>query len=134
VLDPQVTAQNQGTIQNVRLWDEGPLLQIYNQIQFFRLYYDFAAVHTDRYRPDGRLRQVMLATRELAAEKLPAEAQRWVNRHLQFTHGYGVAMSPVTAVPRPTGVPPFLLQDVPLSGEIPLKRPRFTTASRAWIF
>ena len=122
VLDSQVAAQNQGTIQNVRLWDEGPLLQIYNQIQFFRLYYDFMAVHTDRYRPDGQLRQVMLATRELAAEKLPAEAQRWVNRHLQFTHGYGVAMSPVTAV-EADGRPAFVIQDVPPVGKIPLKRP-----------
>ncbi len=122
VLDSQVAAQNQGTIQNVRLWDEGPLLQIYNQIQFFRLYYDFKAVHTDRYRPDGQLRQVMLATRELAAEKLPAEAQRWVNRHLQFTHGYGVAMSPVTAV-EADGRPAFVIQDVPPVGKIPLKRP-----------
>jgi uncharacterized protein len=108
VLDPQVTAQNQGTIQNIRLWDEGPLLQIYNQIQFFRLYYDFTAVHTDRYRPDRELRQVMLATRDLAAEKLPAEAQRWVNRHLQFTHGYGMAMSPVAAV-EADGRPTFLV-------------------------
>jgi len=122
VLDPQVAAQNQGTVQNVRLWDEGPLLQIYNQIQFFRLYYDFAAVHTDRYTVDGQLRQVMLATRELAAEKLPAEAQRWVNRHLQFTHGYGVAMSPVAAVAE-DGRPTFLIQDVPPVGKIPLKRP-----------
>lgn len=122
VLDPQVALQNQGTIQNVRLWDEGPLLQIYNQIQFFRLYYDFVAVHTDRYRPDGQLRQVMLASRELAAEKLPAEAQRWVNRHLQFTHGFGVAMSPVTEV-EADGRPAFLIQDVPPTGIIPLKRP-----------
>ena len=122
VLDSQVVAENQGTIQNVRLWDEGPLLDIYNQIQFFRLYYDFAAVHTDRYKPDGRLRQVMLATRELAAEKLPAEAQRWVNRHLQFTHGYGVAMSPVTEV-EADGRPTFLVQDVPPVGKITLERP-----------
>jgi len=122
VLDPQVAAQNQGTIQNVRLWDEGPLLQIYNQIQFFRLYYDFTAVHTDRYTVDGQVRQVMLATRELAAEKLPAEAQRWVNRHLQFTHGYGVAMSPVTEV-EADGRPTFLIQDVPPVGKIPLRRP-----------
>jgi len=121
-LDAQIAAQNEGTIQNVRLWDEGPLLQIYNQIQFFRLYYDFVAVHTDRYRPDGKLRQVMLATRELAAEKLPAEAQRWVNRHLQFTHGYGVAMSPVTEV-EADGRPTFLVQDVPPVGKIPLKHP-----------
>ena len=46
-------ARNQGTVQNVRLWDEGPLLQSYNQIQFFRLYYEFLSVTTDRYVFDG---------------------------------------------------------------------------------
>ncbi|MFO7713021.1 UPF0182 family protein [Desulfosarcina sp.] len=121
-VDEQAVADNQGTIQNIRLWDEGPLLQSYNQIQFFRLYYDFMAVHTDRYRVDGQLRQVMLATRELSAEKLPAEAQRWVNRHLQFTHGYGVAMTPVTEVDR-GGRPGFFIKDVPPAGAIPLTRP-----------
>ncbi len=121
-IDHGMVAANQGTLQNVRLWDEQPLLQSYNQIQFFRLYYDFLAVHTDRYRIDGELRQVMLATRELSAEKLPQEAQRWVNRHLQFTHGYGVAMSPVTEVDA-AGRPAFVVSDVPPRGPVPLERP-----------
>lgn len=121
-VDHATVAANQGTIQNIRLWDEGPLLQSYNQIQFFRLYYDFLAVHTDRYHVNDELRQVMLATRELSAEKLPEEAQRWVNRHLQFTHGYGVAMSPVTEV-QAGGRPDFFIRDLPPMGEIPLLRP-----------
>ncbi len=121
-LDRDLIQDNQGTVQNVRLWDEGPLLQSYNQIQFFRLYYDFLQVHTDRYQVDGDLRQVMLATRELSADKLPSEAQRWVNRRLQFTHGYGVAMSPVTEVER-GGRPSFFLKDVPPTGEMDLNRP-----------
>ena len=121
-VDFATVAENQGTIQNIRLWDEGPLLQSYNQIQFFRLYYDFLAVHTDRYCVDDDLRQVMLATRELSADKLPTEAQRWVNRHLQFTHGYGVAMSPVTEV-ESGGRPSFFIRDVPPKGEIALERP-----------
>ncbi len=115
-------AQNPGTVANVRLWDEGPLLDSYNQIQFFRLYYDFIEVATDRYRVDDELRQVMLSTRELSPNKLPEEAQRWVNRRLQFTHGYGAAMSPVTEVAS-DGRPAFLLKDVPPVGEIPLERP-----------
>ncbi len=117
-----VVDENQGTIQNIRLWDEGPLLQSYNQIQFFRLYYDFLQVHTDRYQVDDELRQVMLATRELSADKLPTEAQRWVNRHLQFTHGYGVAASPVTEV-ESGGRPSFFVRDVPPAGKISLDRP-----------
>ena len=118
----ETVEDNQGTILNLRLWDEGPLLQSYNQIQFFRLYYDFLSVQTDRYRVDGDLRQVMLATRELSSEKLPTEAQRWVNRHLQFTHGYGVAMSPVTEVAE-GGRPNFFIRDLPPVGDIPLDRP-----------
>lgn len=121
-IDADTVAANQGTLRNVRLWDEGPLLQSYNQIQFFRLYYDFLAVHTDRYTVQDGLRQVMLATRELSAEKLPEEAQRWVNRHLQFTHGYGVAVSPVTEVAS-GGRPRFFVKDVPPAGTIPLTRP-----------
>ncbi len=119
---PETVAENDGTIRNLRFWDEGPLLQSYNQIQFFRLYYDFLSVQTDRYTVDGQLRQVMLGTRELSAEKLPSEAQRWVNRHLQFTHGYGVAMSPVTEVAE-GGRPNFFVQDLPPTGKIDLERP-----------
>jgi len=121
-LDRQTIEANKGTVRNVRLWDEGPLLQSYNQIQFFRLYYDFLEVHTDRYTVDDELRQVMLATRELSADKLPTEAQRWVNRRLQFTHGYGVAMTPVTEV-EDGGRPGFFVRDVPPKGELSLERP-----------
>jgi uncharacterized protein len=132
-IERETVAGNRGTIRNVRLWDEGPLLQSYNQIQFFRLYYDFLTVHTDRYTVDGELRQVMLATRELSAEKLPVEAQRWVNRRLQFTHGYGVAMSPVTEV-EAGGRPTFLLRDVPPVGRIPLERPEIYYGLRSLDF
>jgi len=121
-VEAQTVANNEGTIQNLRLWDERPLLQSYNQIQFFRLYYDFLSVQTDRYTVDGRLRQVMLSTRELSSEKLPSEAQRWVNRHLQFTHGYGVAMSPVTEVAE-GGRPNFMVGDLPPTGDIDIERP-----------
>ena len=121
-VEAETVAQNQGTVQNIRLWDEGPLLESYNQIQFFRLYYDFLSVTSDRYIIDGQLRQVMLSAREISAEKLPQEAQRWVNRHLQFTHGYGIAMSPVTEVAS-GGRTAFFVKDVPPQGKIPLEQP-----------
>jgi len=37
------------TIQNIRIWDERPLLRTYRQIQTIRLYYDFNNVDVDRY-------------------------------------------------------------------------------------
>ncbi|MDQ7841448.1 MAG: UPF0182 family protein [bacterium] len=115
-------ARAPATVANIRLWDPGPLLITYNQIQSIRLYYDFVDVDVDRYTIDGRYRQVMLAARELSPEKLTAQAQTWVNRRLQFTHGYGVAMSPVNEL-TPEGLPTLFLQDVPPIGKLRVDQP-----------
>jgi len=108
------------TIQNIRVWDERPLLQTYRQIQSIRLYYDFNNVDVDRYRIDNQYRQVMLAARELVVDQLPPQAQTWVNRHLIYTHGYGLAMSPVNEVTA-EGLPQLMIKDVPPVVAIDLK-------------
>jgi uncharacterized membrane protein (UPF0182 family) len=111
-LTAEVVAANPGTIDNVRLWDRRPLRSIYNQIQFFRAYYRFVSVDIDRYEIDGEIRQVVLGARELFPEDLPEESQSWVNSRLQFTHGFGVAMSPTTEF-TPEGKPEFFIKDIP---------------------
>ena len=108
------------TIQNIRVWDERPLLQTYRQIQSIRLYYDFNNVDVDRYRFSGQYRQVMLAARELVVDQLPPQAKTWVNRHLIYTHGYGLAMSPVNEVTA-EGLPQLMIKDVPPSVDVNLK-------------
>jgi uncharacterized membrane protein (UPF0182 family) len=108
------------TIQNIRVWDERPLLQTYRQIQSIRLYYDFNNVDVDRYRIDNQYRQVMLAARELVVDQLPPQAQTWVNRHLIYTHGYGLAMSPVNEVTA-EGLPQLMIKDIPPAVDIDLK-------------
>ena len=110
-------------IENIRLWDVEPLRDAYNQLQFMELYYNFLNMDSDRYVLDGRLRQVLLAARELDPDSLPADAQNWVNRRLQYTHGYGVAMSPATGFTPEEGRPEFFIQDIPIRGEIPILRP-----------
>jgi len=110
-LTSEVIARNQDTIQNIRLWDYRPLLQMYQQAQEIRLYYQFYGVDVDRYHlPDG-YHQVMLSSRELSAE-LPAEAQTWVNQKLQFTHGYGAVMSFVSKTVG-GGFPQYVLENIP---------------------
>ncbi|MBX3012731.1 MAG: UPF0182 family protein [Caldilineaceae bacterium] len=111
------------TLRNIRLWDYRPLLQTYNQIQALRQYYEFTDVDIDRYMINGELRQVMLAGRELAPERLNANAQTWVNRKLVYTHGYGVAVSPVAQVTR-DGLPEFYLKDLPPTGVITITQPQ----------
>lgn len=114
---------NEATISNIRLWDTRPLKDTYNQIQSFRLYYDFHDIDVDRYTIDGNYRQVMLSARELSAEKLSGQAQTWVNRRLQFTHGYGLALSPVNEVTA-QGLPVLLIKDIPPVGDFNIERPQ----------
>ena len=103
---------NPESIDNIRLWDHRPLRSVYNQIQVFRAYYRYVDVDVDRYIIDGKTRQVMLAARELFPEDLPEESQSWVNRRLQYTHGYGAAISPTTEFTR-EGRPEFFVKDIP---------------------
>jgi len=117
--------RNQATIDNIRLWDEQPLMSTYSQLQEIRTYYKFRDVDIDRYWLDGAFRQVMLSARELESVLLPPNAQTWVNRHVLFTHGNGVIMSPVTRKSA-EGLPVFYLQDIPpvANGGPPVLEPR----------
>ena len=110
------------TVANIRLWDPRPLRETYNQVQSIRPYYVFDDVDVDRYRIDGRMRQVMLAARELVPSRLGQGALTWVNRRLQYTHGYGVAMSPVTEISQ-EGLPRLFVQDLPPTGRVSITRP-----------
>ncbi|MGI5836251.1 MAG: UPF0182 family protein [Chloroflexota bacterium] len=120
---PEWILDSPDTINNIRLWDHRPLMETYNQIQAIRLYYDFNDVDIDRYTIDGRYRQVMLSARELSPEKLADQAQTWVTRRLQFTHGYGLAMSPVTEVVG-EGLPHLVVKDLPPQGAIEVAKPQ----------
>jgi uncharacterized protein len=102
---------NQDAIDNIRLWDPRLLIQTYKQLQEIRSYYEFYSVDNDRYSIDGDVVQTMLSAREIA-RTLPSQSDTWVNRHLQYTHGFGLVMSPVTEASS-QGEPRFLLRDIP---------------------
>jgi uncharacterized protein len=114
---------NPDTVSNIRLWDHRPLMDTYNQIQAIRLYYDFHDVDVDRYTLDGKYRQVMLSARELSPDKLASQAQTWLTRRLQFTHGYGLAMSPVNEIVG-EGLPNLLMKDLPPQGVLKIDKPQ----------
>src|SRR5699024_11273232 len=115
--------QNELTLDNVRLNDARPLLDIYNQLQTFRTYYQFNDIDVDRYMIDGDYQQVFIGARELSTEDLPEQAQTWVNRTLRYTHGYGVAMSHVNTVTK-QGQPDYMIKNIPAEGVIDVKRPQ----------
>jgi len=113
-------AANQSVVNSIRLWDEGPLQETYNQIQTMRLYYTFPQIDVDRYMIDGQYRQVMLGTREIDQTQLPDPARTWVNEKLKYTHGYGIAMSPVNEFTS-DGLPSFFLKNIPPESATSLK-------------
>ena len=123
VLEPATLIAEPETIRNVRLWDYRPLLETYNQVQALRQQYRFNDADVDRYKIDGELRQVVLAAREMVPAQLDASAQTWVNLKLVYTHGFGVAMSPVELV-TPDGLPEFYIKDLPPQGVIPVTQPQ----------
>ncbi len=135
-LDPSTRAtwadidDNPDTVSNIRLWDYRPLLRSYKQLQEIRSYYDFQDIDIDRYNFDGDYRQVMLAARELDLRQL--QNPTWVNMHLEFTHGYGIVMNPVSEV-TPTGQPVLVIKDLPPKFSVPLKieRPQIYYGEKA---
>lgn len=115
--------QNQDTMRNVRLWDYDYLGKVYNQSQTIKPYYKFVKttaegttaydIDIDRYRIQGKLRQVMLGAREMDTNSLPQSAQTWQNQKLSYTHGYGVVVSPVNRIVE--GAPDYFVSGLPLS-------------------
>lgn len=110
-LAPAVLSRNRPTVDNIRIWDWGPLRRTFRQLQRIRSYYEFNDVDVDRYRIDDNYRQVMLAGRELS-DSLPGKTNTWVNRRLQYTHGYGLVMS-LAAEKTDQGGPVLLVKDLP---------------------
>ncbi len=118
-------SRNRAALDNIRLWDWQALQATLRQVQVLRTYYDFPDVDVDRYRIGGRLRQVMIAARELDVERLPPASRNWINDRLVYTHGYGVTVNTADGF-TPGGRPRFLLSDVPVRSttpEIKLTRP-----------
>jgi uncharacterized membrane protein (UPF0182 family) len=110
-------ANNQATLQNIRLWDWHALQNTLRQIQEIRTYYDFPDIDIDRYEIDGTTRQVMLATRELNVDKLPESSRNWINEKLIYTHGYGITMNPVNGFTS-EGLPTLILSNMPVQSTV----------------
>ena len=110
-------ANNQATLQNIRLWDWHALQDTLRQIQEIRTYYDFPDIDIDRYDIDGTTREVMLAARELNVDKLPESSRNWINEKLIYTHGYGITMNPVNGFTA-EGLPTLILSNMPVQSTV----------------
>ncbi len=81
-------------LENIPLWDKELLIDVFQEVQAIRPYYQFSEVDVGRYTVKNELHQVYLAAREINLDKLPEPAQNWINMHLKYTHGYGAVVIP----------------------------------------
>ena len=124
--DQPVTAQDvqndQATVNNLRLWDYAPLNATYEQLQTIRSYYSFDNIGIDRYTINNVYTSLEISAREFNFNNLAQAAKNWVNQHLVYTHGYGLAASPVNAVVG-QGLPDYVVGNLPPTGSLPITQP-----------
>jgi len=93
----------------------GPMLQIYDQQQKLRPYYDFLSVDAVRYTVDGEKRMYVSAVRELPSVAMVGSQEwlrYWGSAALMYTHGMGLVMSPVNQID-PSGNPLYVSENIP---------------------
>lgn len=105
-----VEQANLSSLGAARLWGTSTPQQTFGKLQAIRSYYQFPSLSIENDSLDGKPTPVIIGVRELNAANLPA--QSWVNEHLQFTHGYGVALAPANEISA-AGNPIFLIRDLP---------------------
>jgi uncharacterized membrane protein (UPF0182 family) len=110
---PTDLAADPGTLSNVRIQDFRQLPDTFAQIDRSRGYQTFPTITVDRYKaPDGSEKEVMLGPREISESSIPNPT--FVNRALNFTHGYGITAVTVNTVGS-EGKPDVLAGQQPLS-------------------
>ena len=112
------------TIPGVRLVDPSVVAPTFKQLQAVKSYYQFPDVlDVDRYTIDGKLRDTVIATRELDLNGLPAGQRNWVNDHTVYTHGFGVVAA-YGNQRGDDGQPVFYQQNIPPVGPLGTFEPR----------
>ncbi len=104
-------ANDAATIANIRLMDPNVLSATFRQLQQIKPYYAFAdSLDIDRYKIDGKERDVVVAVRELNIDGNPS--RNWINDHLVYTHGFGMVAAYGNTVDA-DGKPSFVIGDIP---------------------
>jgi uncharacterized protein len=101
-------------LEQLPLWDAGPLQTAFNELQTRVRYYHFPDVDYDRYGPEGDRRQVAVAVREVSREGVPENARTWSNFRLNpvYTRGVGAVVTP--AADKVQGNPIYWLGEMPV--------------------
>jgi uncharacterized membrane protein (UPF0182 family) len=113
-ISPEELRLSATTMTNIRLWDPSPLiaLETVQRRQAIQSYYQFTSLGVDRYYVNGRhLTPILIGARQLNSGTIPSPS--WVNNHLVYTHGVGVAALAANAFDPVQGNPIFNVANIP---------------------
>lgn len=106
------------TAAQIRLLDPTIVAPSFNQLQQNRQYYEFLnPLAVDRYAINGKMRDTVVAMRELNLDGLDNSRRSWVNDHTVYTHGFGVAAAYGNTMTT-KGDPTFWEAGIPSAGEM----------------
>ena len=107
----------------IRVLDPNQLTPTFNVKQELQAYYGFKSpLDIDHYPIQGHDQDVALAVRELNLSGISRGT--WANKHLVYTHGYGVVAAPTDRMDQKTGTPDFINGGLPPQNAIQVSQPR----------
>jgi uncharacterized membrane protein (UPF0182 family) len=89
-----------------------PALEMFQQKQKLRTYYDFLGVDPLRYTIDGKKVHLFGGVRELPLREPQPWLSWWGQRFVLYTHGYGLVVARIGQF-TPNGEPVFLSKEIP---------------------
>lgn len=97
----------------------GPTLELFQQQQKLRTYYNFVNVDNVRYPIDGENRMFVSSVRETPLYEPVPWLAYWGQRFMLFTHGFGMVMAPAGVVD-PNGEPDYVSKEIPIQARWPV--------------
>ncbi|MCW2866067.1 MAG: hypothetical protein JWR20_255, partial [Marmoricola sp.] len=133
-LSPTQLNADAASLPGIRLVDPQLVSDTFEQLQQVRGYYRVPGVlDVDRYKIDGRERDMVVAAREMNIDGLPDAQKKWANEKTVYTHGYGLIAaygnqrgSTDNAVANNDGAPVFAEEQLPPKGQISESQPKGT--------
>ncbi len=115
-LDSESIEANAETVDNIRIIDLPATLSVSNSTKSIRSYYTFTDSDIVPYSVNGSNTAINIAPRELDSSKLPEAAQNYINRHLRYTHGYGIVANTINEI-NEDGQPVYVIDNMPVTSE-----------------
>lgn len=97
-LSTDIINKNINTVNNIRVVDYPSTLESNTQLQSNTNFYSFQDGDIINYNINGKEIPIFITAREIDKNKLPENANTYINKNFKYTHGYGIVINPINSV------------------------------------